>query len=627
MIRQADKKFFLPVLIVAALLAVLCASVLCMAGCQTSGPSSGQDTKDGGGQSGAAADMNAAPGGTVSGRDYWTGNGASGLSIAVLVPEGRGLAKTEEYLPTMVQGVVVGDFTNFSAMKVLDRENLDKVLAGGERGFYENENNFIQLGSAANVQYVLNGALQKTGSGFSLELKVTDAASGASKAAYTGNVTAAELENLTGIKEASGDLLAQLGVSLTDAEKANLLGALTSNAAAETALAKGITAQRSGMVVEALICYYEAAKFDPDLAEAASRSSVLWADIMGGNTGQNGRNDIQRRAAWNKVFHEAAAFFKEHPPFEIIYDPALTIGNIDYEKETVALSFNAKMVSTTGFKVIYDLAKEMEKTGKSREWGISVNSIYNAIPREYTFNAILINEDQAVIGTASGKFNPDRKYDFGYTDATVVFSGVDVNKTSGNLTVSITSVNGIDAKTAGERGYIGIFAGDFAGLENQFKVNWWLGGIRIAEWKERGGKQAVVIPQKMDRWMVTSIGHWAFARRELTSVVIPNSVTSIGDSAFYGNRLASVVIPDSVTSIGANAFAYNRLTSVVIPNRVTSIGNDAFWHNELTSIILPADVQLYEGALDGAERFYNDNGRKAGTYVKKTGAGHTQRPR
>jgi hypothetical protein len=38
-------------------------------------------------------------------------------------------------------------------------------------------------------------------------------------------------------------------------------------------------------------------------------------------------------------------------------------------------------------------------------------------------------------------------------------------------------------------------------------------------------------------------------------------------------------------------------------------------------------VQLYEGALDGAERFYNDNGRKAGTYVKKTGAGHTQRPR
>jgi TolB-like protein len=103
----------------------------------------------------------------------------------------------------MVQGVIVGDFTKFSAMEMLDRQNLDKIIAEGESGAYADESGFVQLGAVANVQYVLNGVLQKTGAGFSLQLKVTDAASGASKAAYTGSCTAAELENLTGIKKAS----------------------------------------------------------------------------------------------------------------------------------------------------------------------------------------------------------------------------------------------------------------------------------------------------------------------------------------------------------------------------------------------------------------------------------------
>jgi hypothetical protein len=33
----------------------------------------------------------------------------------------------------MGQGVLVGDFTKFSAMKVLDRQNLEKVIAAAER--------------------------------------------------------------------------------------------------------------------------------------------------------------------------------------------------------------------------------------------------------------------------------------------------------------------------------------------------------------------------------------------------------------------------------------------------------------------------------------------------------------
>jgi TolB-like protein len=595
------------------------------------------------------------------------------LSIAVLVPEGKDLAASEAYLPTMVQGVLVGDFTKFSAMKVLDRQNLEKVIAEGESGYYADASNFALLGTAANVQYILNGALQKTGSGFSLQLKVTDAASGASKAAYTGNIPAAELEDLTGVKKASGDLLAQLGVTLTDAGKASLLDAATSSAAAETALAKGITAQRNGALIEALSYYYEAAKFDPSLAEATSRRSVLSAkiqgdNIQGGNLGQNLRNDIQARAAWVKTLQEAAAFFKEHPPFELIYDPALTTGTINYDRETVEMSFKAKLIGTTGFKIIYALDWWLRKTGRTWEWKIGVDSIYREIPHSYEFNAVLVNEQGETLGRAIGRFNPrdtdgsgykeySFSYNFSYEDATVVFTGVDANKISDKLTVSIISVNGIDAKAAGERGYMSISAEDFTVLNATFAVSWRLGDIAITDYKGTG--KDVVIPAKIIRRPVTSIGERAFSENQLTSVTIPDSVTSIGDyafngndltsvtipdsvtsigdSAFSGNDLTSVIIPDSVTSIGDYAFSYNKLTSVtipdsvtsirdyafqrnqltsvIIPDSVTSIGNYAFYDNDLTSVTMPANVSLENNALP-CDDSYEANGKKAGTYIR-----------
>ena len=81
-----------------------------------------------------------------------------------------------------------------------------------------------------------------------------------------------------------------------------------------------------------------------------------------------------------------------------------------------------------------------------------------------------------------------------------------------------------------------------------------------------------------------------FSSKNLTSVVIPDSVTTIGDRAFYSNNLTSVVIPDSVTTIGNYAFSQNNLTSVTIGNSVTTIGNYAFSQNNLTSLIIPDSV-------------------------------------
>ena len=87
---------------------------------------------------------------------------------------------------------------------------------------------------------------------------------------------------------------------------------------------------------------------------------------------------------------------------------------------------------------------------------------------------------------------------------------------------------------------------------------------------------------------VKNIGIDAFAGcTGLTNINISNGVMSIEDCAFYScSGLTNVTIPDSVTSIKSSAF-YNcsGLTSMMIPNSVTSIGWYAFYHcNSLVNL-------------------------------------------
>lgn len=86
------------------------------------------------------------------------------------------------------------------------------------------------------------------------------------------------------------------------------------------------------------------------------------------------------------------------------------------------------------------------------------------------------------------------------------------------------------------------------------------------------------IPEKIDEYTVTAIGHNAFKdHTELKYVVIPTYVASIGDSAFEGcNSIKRMVIPAFVKSIGNKAF-YNctSLMSIILPFNIRFIGDEA----------------------------------------------------
>ena len=121
-----------------------------------------------------------------------------------------------------------------------------------------------------------------------------------------------------------------------------------------------------------------------------------------------------------------------------------------------------------------------------------------------------------------------------------------------------------------------------------------------------------------------------FDGNHLISVEIPNRVTHIEPFAFNDNRLNNVNIPDSVISIGMCAFYGNQLTSITIPNSVRRIEIQAFMDNPLTSITIGENVSINTSArsdfisesepFDNEFRiFYNNNGRRAGTYIFRNG--------
>ena len=118
---------------------------------------------------------------------------------------------------------------------------------------------------------------------------------------------------------------------------------------------------------------------------------------------------------------------------------------------------------------------------------------------------------------------------------------------------------------------------------------------------EGGLSQNVEIPPYVDTYPVTKIGNQAFLnRRNLVSVVIPDTVREIGSEAFCGCQvLKTVEIPESVLSIGNAAFMEcSFLNDIVLPESVNYIGDLVFSScKNLHSVTLPSRVEHFGSAV------------------------------
>lgn len=559
---------------------------------------------------------------TTLGRQVFTGDGGRGLTLAVLEPVGRGLAPGEQWILPLVQSSITGDFNRFSAMTIIDRQNIDQILEQQERslsGLYSDED-FISIGRLTHARYILTGSVIRVGGSYMLELAVSDVETGERRASYPPRAVSPEtLLNLSAVREATADLLVQLGVQLTDASLQELRRELPPiQMQAQSALARGINAQRQGTEVIALSYYFQAAALDPSLFEAVNRSSVMTASISSGNIGDDVRSDILWRRDWIDRLTETEQFFHDFfettiLPYTLFYSTAIEQGEIDFQNETVTLNvltkFRAPKLWATSIAVLQTIYDGLQATGRKEAWGlgdwplqgVTTLNPFEEQSRSFSIVMEMLNDQNEIIG--SQVFNAEGTWTFLNGNRRPLFrsindglqivsiSNIRADDITDSLTIRIASVDGLEPLAVAETGVLQIMA--LTGAEWDFYNLFTVVNGSIRTFRGQGGH--LDIPSVIWNESVTSIGNRAFSGRRLSSVTIPNSVTSIGNSAFSGNRLTGVTIPNSVTSIEEWAFFSNQLTNVNIGNNVTYIGAGAFQLNRsLRNVAIPDSV-IYVG--------------------------------
>ena len=568
--------------------------------------------------------------------DYWTGDGGRGKSLAVMEPEGKGFSKEDQTLPTLVQGHFNTTMKTYSGIEIKDRVNSENILR--ERELQE-DSSVRDIGEALKTDYLLLGTITRTSSAFAFNISITRVQDTVIAASHSGTYTRQEIENQIAVNKATLDLLGKMGVALTAKAKAELQQAANQQAIqGQTLLAKGIDAQRNGTVVEAMSYFYQAASYDASLSEAASRVNILAANITSGNMGADIRNDIQWRDQWRARLAEAervyADFMKQQPVYFLVYDANLKHGETNYANNTVPISGvtidllpDAAWFNTTWgvVKMVNVVREGLLATKQAEKWGLGRwpastvgNSPFGDRDQRFEVAVELVNADGKTIGservTMRSGYNVEWTGDYNNRSIRLLyprleggrslgFSRVNAYDITDRLTVRIASIDGAAAETAAKAKGVNILTeAEYARLPDvvagvdsrvvvhlpDFEID---SSGTVTGYKGSGGK--VVIPANFLGTPVTAIGKkgsFGPIGKNLTSVVIPNSVTSIGDWAFEDNQLTSVVIGNSVTSIGDRAFAGNQLTSIVIPNSVRSIGFGAFSDNQLTSVVIGNSV-------------------------------------
>ena len=543
----------------------------------------------------------------------WVGDGNKGMSLGILPPEGHGLSEDRAYLPSLIQGVLVSNITRYSAISVLDRIALDRVIEETLDDIYEENFDIVRLGHVTHVDYWLTGQLISTTTGYTLQLNVTDTSpAGRTLASYSTSVLPMQINDQTAIQMASLGLLEQMGVTLT-AKARNELStrSMQHQTVAQAALAQGIAAQRRGAEVAALSYFMQAAAFDPTLLEAVSRSQVMSVNISSGNIGVDTRNDILWRRDWVVRLIEAEEFFHEtlytHEPFHtLFYSTGIQQGRVDFQRETVELSFPINLRHHAAWMSSVENAAQavlngLTATGRQNDWGLA-NWPWNGLTRPNPFASSyrhsffvvfeLVNEDDRVIGRQTVNMRPEIRFNRGHNNRITmrhnhnIFN--DVNFTVNvfdityNLTIRIASVNGVAPEDS---------------------------RLQIIPLPESTWQKYRTMPN-LDHFVIADGVLHGFSRdvrNEHRDLVIlseawgePTGITQIRAGAFFAggdgdNRMRRGV---RVYNIGTGRWQWQTgflLTSVTIGDGITHIGRNAFNGNVIETVVLGNDV-VYIGA-------------------------------
>jgi tetratricopeptide (TPR) repeat protein len=454
-------------------------------------------------------------------------------------------------------------------------------------------------------------------------------------ASYSGTCSFAELDNLTGVRRASRELLEKLGVALSEKAKTELGGAAAEQAVnAQVALSKGIEAIKKGTVVEALSYFVQSRSYDPQLAEAASRANIVSANISSGNIGADARNDIAWRKAWLERLTECEQwvtnYVKNTPvPTYLTYTTDLKQEDIDYGRETLSISIEEIALRVDDrydwaapiIGVVNPIYAGLSATGRASAWNVGYWPNYSAalgskIP-EYDTVIELVNDTGVVIGRQSIRLSAGWRTGFYDSTATssrsgsstgIRFTGVDANKITDRLSIRIASLNGKSAVEAAKANSVSIVTrDDYWRTVGQRDLAFYKGDNdrAMADYNEAIRLNLRVANAYYSRGLIYyDKNDFAHADEDFAQAIylglnnantrelrmkahfFHNCEFSDGEIVKYTGSIKDIVIPGQingipVTRIGAQAFMRSgsgsqEISSVVVPDTVFGIGSQAF---------------------------------------------------
>jgi tetratricopeptide (TPR) repeat protein len=466
---------------------------------------------------------------------YFAGDGGRGIRIAVLLPAGQGLAPDEEWLLTLIQGSMAADFNKYSSMTVVDRQNLETVLAEQNRslsGSYSDDD-YIKIGNLTNTRYILAGSLKKTGQGiFLLEMSITDTETGVRRASYAPkNCSLRDLQGLSVLKEAFEDLLSQMGVRLTEAGKQALRSGVGTAVAEEFADSVKTGLQEEDRLMRRLLQNAETFYEMGEIREALRYYNNL------------ARSFPQNYKGWLGIVRCYSDNFKDFDfiDCEVYLQRALNMARTDAEKREVQVIFSQFESQWPEIQALREQRKAEEVRRREENFQrmrfVSENGTLNA----YTGSdeEVFIPDTITVIGDAAFRQNGRVKRIVLHDKVTAIGRNAFALCTALTDIVIPSSVQTIGT--------------------GAFKDCWALTGI--------------VIPPS-----VTVVPENAFSGcRNLTNITIGSGVVKI-ERAFGGcEKLETILIPRNVAEIADFAFSQCKsLKNVTILNGDIKIGRRAF---------------------------------------------------
>jgi hypothetical protein len=530
------------------------------------------------------------------------------MRLGVIAPVGRGLRADQGYLPALIQGVLVTNISKYSAISVLDRISLDRVIAETLDPTYEDSFDIVTLGHVAQVGYMLTGAITRASAGYSLQLNVTDTTPNAKTiAAYSQIHTLSQLEDQSALQSASIDLLTQMGVRLTPAAVAELKSVASRAVNANIALAQGVAAQGAGASLEAFSYFLKAKRYDPDLIEASERYSILESDILNGGVSANVRSDIEWRKQWVSLLKEVEAYCRDvlkNSFYYLVYDPVFAQDTIHYDDETVDLSFGVNLLPDAGWvnalNNLVSVAKlGLEATGRAKVWGLAWPSVcldgespFIPVRQSYLIEVALLNGAGSPISFCHLSARYASIVDggifvFPWVKGRAVFQDIPADSLTNLLSIQVLSVDGAPVSSQSKLSILPVaeynaipeVVASGMDLNNLSRFTFDSTGFKIASYNGPPGK--LVIPPIANDFTVNTLYRMIFT--------------------FANKNITSVVIPSTFSSLHGNPFDRDPLDTITIGTGVDILDSPA--------IITPIFDRDFI-------RLYNNNGKKAGTYTR-----------